>query len=161
LAGTERRETASPYGKPLLRIRETRLVFYGPGRIFHAMKRPVFSRTVTALWGVWFIAVLLGPATLHACPQHAAASHAGHAGMLAESHHAAPEKPAQHQGVEHKCNCLSECCAVAMVAPSTATLASAKVQVVRDEPACSSECTQSPARHEHAQPFSNGPPSRV
>jgi len=126
------------------------------------MKRSVVSRIVTALWGLWFIAALTGPATLHACPQHAALMHAGHASSHASMHGATAEHhPSQQKGVEHKCNCLSECCAVAALAPSTVKLPQSKVTVVHEQSQYTSDCEVSSARKEHAQPFPNGPPSRV
>lgn len=154
----------------LLHVRETLtanrhdvwLVFSGTSVIFDWMKRSVLTRMVTALWGVWFVAALIGPATLHACPQHEAVTHASHAGAhagmdMSGSGHV----PAGQNGLEHKCNCLTECCAAAVVAPSQVSVPAAAILVARETGVSHCASVAAVARYEHAQPFSNGPPSRV
>ena len=126
------------------------------------VKRPLGYRIVTVLWGVWFAAALVGPATLHACPEHAALTHTAHA----TSHHDAPaadapdEPASSSQTADADCNCLGDCSSSAVETtrrPAThapSHIAELRIAVPREAGA------NGDIRY-YDQPFANGPPSAL
>ena len=125
------------------------------------MKRPLAFRVVTALWAIWFAAALVGPSALHACPEHAALTHASHAASGDHSAVADTDSHSQKRTADADCNCLDECSTVSAIAIQ-------RTEVDHDEsfiaqsgaPAIHDFETPTPARY-YVQPFANGPPSSI
>ena len=136
--------------------------FFLPRLYPSGVKRPLGYRVVTGLWGFWFAAALIGPATLHACPEHAALTHTAHAA----SHHdaqaadAPDESASSGQTADADCNCLGDCSSSALettrrpAARAPSQIAELRIAIPREVEA------NGEIRH-YDQPFSNGPPSEV
>ena len=126
------------------------------------VKRHLGYRIVAGLWGVWFTAALIGPATLHACPEHAARAHAAHAAVTHHDGHAAAiaeqDTPAPTRTADADCNCLGDCASAAIETPkqqvqrADSFVGQSRVATIRDagEPS---------VIRDYARPFANGPPS--
>jgi len=136
--------------------------FFLPRLYPSGVKRPLGYRIVTGLWGVWFAAALVGPATLHACPEHAALTHTAHA----TSHHEAPPADVPHetesssQTADADCNCLGDCSSSA-VESTRRPAARAPSYIAELKIAFPREVGASGDIRYYDQPFANGPPSAV
>ena len=120
------------------------------------MRRRV-SRSLGALFTVWFAVALVEPAVLHVCPVHdavastapaSAHSHGGH-------HGASPSHPA----TSSHCLCLGDCAKIGSVGLPAAvtTLAAAAIVEVQDTGLPDHAYVQVAVAH--AIPFANGPPA--
>ena len=128
------------------------------------MKRPLAFRVVTALWGIWFAAALVGPATLHACPEHAALTHSSHADASGgASHSGVAEKDSESpkRTADADCNCLDECSTVSAIAIQRVEIDRAE-SIIAESGAPAIHDLESPAAARYyVQPFANGPPSSI
>jgi len=131
------------------------------------MRRPLWFRTLIAVWAVWLGATLVGPADLVPCAVHG--NHAMHGmstSMAAMPDMDGMDHSARHGSPEHKsaaqCTCVGACCCAATVAPPPAQVAEISI----DEPAvvinlaALARDDRAPAlAPPHSLPFANGPPS--
>ena len=153
---------ATAFAQGMPRFRAESPCFFTPGMYPNGVKRPFVYRVVTALWSIWFAAALVGPATLHACPEHASLTHASHA---APSHHdghaavAAGDSQAPTRTADADCNCLGECCAVSAIEATKQQAGRADSFVAKSSVATIRDVEAPAAAHYYDQPFANGPPS--
>ena len=135
------------------------------------MRRALWVRIVTAMWGIWLGVALTEPMMLRPCATHGgmAAQMIGMptmpemaGGMAAQSdaahrtaHH---ETPSQGSGTT--CTCLSDCCcAPPVLVPVSARAdlaASRTVEYATIAPSC--DVSTPVAAVPYAHPFANGPP---
>jgi hypothetical protein len=135
------------------------------------MRRALWIRIVTAMWGVWLGVALTEPMMLHPCATHggSAAQMVGmplmpdmDGGTAAQNsaaghtaHHEAPS-----QGTGTTCTCLSDCCcAPPVLVPVSAradVAGSSTVEYTAIAPSC--DVNTPVAAVPYAHPFANGPP---
>lgn len=124
--------------------------------------RRLSYRVATALWGVWFAAALVGPATLHACPEHASVTHTSNASVAHHDGHS-DVIPEQSQTPAHTadadCNCLGECSAVSAIEVAKSPANRAESVITRSRLASIRNVETPAVSHDYEQPFANGPPS--
>lgn len=131
------------------------------------MRRALWIRIVTAMWGVWLGVALTEPMMLHPCATHgdSTAQMVGmfampgmDGGTTAQSSAAHHEAPSQGSGTT--CTCLSDCCC----APPVLVPVSARADIAGSEtveyatalPSC--DVSTPVAMVPYAHPFANGPP---
>lgn len=142
----------------------------------------LWFRSLTALFGVWFVLATTEVTSLHACPMHdgppAGMSGTGHesgaatagtamagtamAGMDMSSHagHSMPGDGTGTPDDHHSCTCISTCCA-ATVTPLAATAESLRIAAqYTSAPAISTTAPESPrvVWIDFVLPFANAPP---
>lgn len=127
------------------------------------MKRHLGYRVVAGLWGVWFAAALVGPATLHACPEHAARAHAAHAAASHHDGHAAAiaeqDTPAPTRTADADCNCLGDCCSASAFETPKQQVERVVSLVAQTRVATIQDVGEPGVIRDHDRPFANGPPS--
>ena len=131
------------------------------------MRRALWIRIVTAMWGIWLGVALTKPMMLHPCATHGGVAaqlvsmpempgmdgvDATHAGA---SHHGTPS-----QGTGTTCTCLSDCCCappvLAPVSASANLTGSDTVEYATIVPSCDASIPVATVPYAH--PFANGPP---
>jgi hypothetical protein len=137
--------------------------------------RPLWSRALIAIWGIWFAAALLEPGGLHSCPLHGGAGHV-HGGMsgMHDMHAMHGTSAPAHWSTEHVsgtdspshrssdvCTCLGLCCCVPVVALASQVAALPGAATVDVEAPTYREFSAPRIRRAHALPFANGPPTLV
>lgn len=129
------------------------------------MRRALWIRIVTAMWGVWLGVALTQPMMLHPCATHGGAAaqmtsmpdmDGGASGAQSNAtHHGAPS-----QGSSTTCTCLSDCCcappASVPVTAHSGILASGTVEYATVVPSCDAGVPSTATAYAH--PFANGPP---
>lgn len=130
------------------------------------MRRPLWTRTLSAIFAIW-LALALGDAGFahpH-CPMHdgpvpsAASGSSGHqGGHAAHGDHGAPE-PGSH----HLCTCIGACSASSgAIAPAEPTeLPTAVIAFVSRATPDRGEILAPASRPPFTLPFANGPPHRI
>lgn len=142
------------------------------------MRRALWIRIVTAMWGLWLGVALTQPMMLHPCGVHGGSAMqmvhmAGMPGMDAGAtqdgatqdgaaaltdHHGTTS-----HGSDTTCTCLSDCCcAPPAVTPSSARAdisGTATVEYATVGPSC--DASTPAATVPYAHPFANGPPSSL
>jgi hypothetical protein len=131
------------------------------------MRRALWIRVVTAMWGIWLGVALSEPMALHpqATPGGSAAQMAGMPGMAGMSGADAAHTDAAHHGAPSQktgtsCACLCDCCCVApVVVPVSARTdlpAGDTAEYATIVPSC--DVSIPAATMPYAHPFANGPP---
>jgi len=135
------------------------------------MRRALWIRVVTAMWGIWLGIALTEPMMLHPCAMHggSAAQMVGMPampgmadGITAQSgtaqHAGHNDSPSQGSGTT--CTCLSDCCCAPPVLVPVSARADAAVSRTVEYAAIAPSCDVSTpvAAVAYAHPFANGPP---
>jgi hypothetical protein len=113
---------------------------------------------MAVVWASWWALVVLGPPSLHACPDHGGAHHASHlmAHAPSSAHHSGGSKDA---GGDH-CKCVGDCCVSALSMPARTFHYDAPAVVAATQSIPFGAGAAATLR-EHALPFANGPPSQI
>jgi hypothetical protein len=130
------------------------------------------TRSVAALFALWFAVVLGDPGVLHTCAMHG--GHGGHGAApvtvaldvqmahgVHGTHGAHVPSPAdpQHSGAPATCTCIGHCCAVTVAAPlPTLATVPVPVAVAKERHPLDAPVVEAPAAPDRRLPFSNGPP---
>ena len=119
------------------------------------MRRRV-SRSLAALFTVWFAVALVEPAVLHVCPVHDAV--ASTLPASAHVHGGHDDASPSHPGTTAHCLCLGDCAKIGSVGlPASVTiLAAAAINDARDTGL--PDYAYVPVAVAHVIPFANGPP---
>ena len=126
------------------------------------VKRHLGYRIIAGMWGVWFAAALIGPATLHACPEHAARAHAAHDAV---NHHDGHAAAAEQNGsaptptTDADCNCLGDCSSASAVQAPKQQIGRVDSFVLQSRVATIQDAGEPGLIRDHDRPFANGPPS--
>jgi hypothetical protein len=132
------------------------------------------SRSLHALFALWFAVILGDPGVLHSCAMHGA-GHGAHGvqvaapsamshdmshDMSAMAHEAAPADSHERAPAHATCTCVGHCCATTASAPlpaaHTIELPTLEVPHVAPSQAAAVAAPQAP---DHRLPFANGPPA--
>ena len=127
------------------------------------MRRPLWLRTMIAVWAVWLGATLVAPVELQPCPVHG--NHASHsmAGMSGMQEHAAHQGAPSHKRGD-QCTCVGACCCAAPVAPLTTQVAEVTIAeplVIADLASIARDERSPVVAPPHSLPFANGPPAQA
>jgi hypothetical protein len=127
------------------------------------------SRTLNALFALWFAVVLGDPGALHTCAMHAAGHGASH--VVSAGEHMAMHSGAAPAGVAHGsgshspgdgapvCTCVGHCCAMSVVAPLPSAPTTQVAEVVAEQRDVAAEPLEAaPSQPDLRLPFGNGPP---
>jgi hypothetical protein len=128
------------------------------------------SRTVAAVYALWFAVVLVEPAALHTCAMHGSLHAAMHGTMPVSGHtHGPHDMSSAHQHAadssqqnERKtpCTCIGACCAaVAAVIPPLTGVVIASTRLMPAHSLPSSTSDYRPLAVEYARPPTIGPPA--
>ncbi len=132
----------------------------------------LLTRSLNALFALWFAVVLGDPGVLHTCAMHEGGhggSHVVSAGGHAAMHSAASHAAGMHAtgaggGAEHHdpapaCTCVGHCCAVSAAAPlSTRASVDFADPLAVHRHALAEPLESAPAAPGLRLPFANGPP---
>lgn len=128
------------------------------------MRRPLWLRTLIAVWAVWLGATFADPGDLIPCAMHgdhAAHSMAGMNHMGGMQAHASPNGAPGQKKSNTQCTCVGACCSAATISPPTSQVAEISVEepVAPVNLAALAQDERAPvAAPLHSLPFANGPP---
>lgn len=166
MSGTSR--PSCPGFSPNRVVRRGRGCYLAILPVTYGMRRALWIRIVTAMWGVWLGVALTQPMMLHPCAAHGgpAAQMTGMPGMSSDG--SAAQNSAMHHdapahGSSTTCTCLSDCCcappaSVPVTAQSGAAV-SRTVEYASVAPTCDESSPAAAVAYAH--PFANGPPVAI
>lgn len=138
-----------------------------------ALMHGPLKRSLSALLGIWFLLVFIGPETVHSCPVHSSVSgtHSGHGGAASTQHHMKAGGHGAHEPVQGAqqssapktstlaCSCPGDCAATTLAALKTpATTVPPLPAVLRGRAAASVDSPADP-HPDLVLPFAIGPPA--
>lgn len=144
------------------------------------LRTNLWYRTLTALFGVWFVLATMDAGSTRLCPMHngpmpsaehmAAMADAGHHHHADAQSHDATDGGMSHGGMSHDgshtgghaCTCISTCCAATVPMPAVATVVEF-LETLNDAPALLSEPAASPrvSKIDFVLPFATAPPMHL
>jgi hypothetical protein len=115
------------------------------------------SRSLAALFTIWFAVALVEPAVLHVCPVHDAM--ASTAPASAHMHGGHDGASSSHPATTAHCLCLGDCAKIGSVGLPASVTSLASTTIIHARDTGLPDYAYVPVAVAHVIPFANGPPA--